>query len=203
MIIYLIRHGQIDNPKKIFYGRSLDLLLSTEGKNQIVDLAKKINTIGDRIERIYTSPLKRALDTSKILSRDLKSHPDISINQDLIDVYIPALVGQNLKLRKTIHQSGNDEYGQKYTRLGNESRSHIVKRMTDAFKTIVDNSKCNVIAIVSHGDPIRFLLYKLTHSYTKFIPPMNKLVKSDYLEKGRAFKLIVDKSVNLKEVKMI
>ena len=63
--IYLIRHGKPEFPdeQKYCIGRT-DLPLSEEGRTQIRALGETF--AGRRIEKIYTSPLKRCRESAAI-----------------------------------------------------------------------------------------------------------------------------------------
>lgn len=193
-IVFLIRHGEIDNPKKVFYGRSINLHLNNIGKDQIKTIAKKIKKSGYLIGRIYTSPLQRAIESSKIIA-NIFGIEDIIIDEDLIDVDIPAFIGKPLKIRKEIHKNGTDEYNEEFAKKGNEGRENIAKRMIKAFDKIVKENKGRTVAILSHGDPLRFLLYKIENPKMKVLP-MNVLVKTDYPKKGEAVKIVLDNNDN-------
>lgn len=65
---YLIRHGETDfNKKRFFYGKA-DISINETGKEQ----ASKIHQLlkGRAISRIYTSQLKRTLETAAIIFPD-------------------------------------------------------------------------------------------------------------------------------------
>lgn len=64
MDIIFVRHGETLENKKGIYG-SLDTSLSEKGKKQIVETKKQIKKLS--FENIYISPLKRTIETSKIL----------------------------------------------------------------------------------------------------------------------------------------
>lgn len=62
--IYLVRHAETEsNRKGIFRGR-LDIPLSIRGKEQALDLGRYFKSI--LVDRIYTSPLSRAIKTAEI-----------------------------------------------------------------------------------------------------------------------------------------
>lgn len=199
--VFLIRHGEIDNPKNIMYGRNIDLELSESGKKQIHSLARRFKEHKIKIEKIYTSPLKRALESARILTSELGLKNPI-VEQKLTDINIPFLAGKSMEERKKIHSSGMDEYSDIYVKLGNESRNHVINRVKNAFEKIFSENKGRVIAIVSHGDPLQFLLYALFHPGEK-IPSMNVLAKQNYPPKGSAVQLVIDdrmKILNRKEI---
>lgn len=188
--VFIVRHGEIDNPNQILYGDSFDLLLNEEGKNQIRHVAIIIEKTGTEISVICTSPLTRAVQTAEILRSELGGNLDVRIEKDLRDVHIPFLVGKPLALRSEIHGRGTDEYSEEFVRLGNESRDGIVKRMYEVYDRIIRNNQGKNVVIVSHGDPIRFLLFAIEHP-DEIAPSMHILAKTEYPNKGAVVKITV------------
>lgn len=69
MRCYLIRHGEIEsNVKKVYAGKSQELL-TTHGEKQVKLLTPHLK--GKGIFILYTSPLRRAVQTAEILSKSL------------------------------------------------------------------------------------------------------------------------------------
>ncbi len=67
--IFLLRHGETEwNEKGVFRGRS-DIGLNDNGKRQASALGAALKDTG--IERIYSSPLKRAYETAEIVGRSI------------------------------------------------------------------------------------------------------------------------------------
>lgn len=68
--IYLVRHGETEwNQEKIFRGTK-DVALSKNGKRHAAALAR---ALADKdIRFIFSSPLKRSLETARVISRKLK-----------------------------------------------------------------------------------------------------------------------------------
>lgn len=186
--IFLVRHGEIDNPKKIIYGRNIDLKLSGKGEEQINYLAQKLKKLGYRIEKIYSSPLLRTRQTSRILGKILRIK-NIEIQQDLTDDDMPGLAGKSLTMLSMFSPKGMDQYSKEYLKLGNESRSRAIRRVKKAFSEILKENKGKSIAIVTHGNPICFLFFSLLNQGKK-IPPMSVLLKS-YPKKGSAVRLVI------------
>lgn len=161
---------------------------------QIKSLSEKIREAGFKIEKIYTSPLDRALESSQIISEVFNlSSQDIVIDDNLADVDIPAIAGKPLSIRDEIHNTGIDEYSGEYVDLGNEPRDEIVERMKKGFSRVVSESAGKQVAFVSHGDPIQFLLFTLRKP-DEAVPSMNLLVDTDYPPKGSAVRITVDDS---------
>ena len=64
--IYIARHGETEmNAKGIWQGQTIDVSLNDEGRKQAKTLADILKD--KNIEVIYTSPMKRAFETAKIV----------------------------------------------------------------------------------------------------------------------------------------
>ena len=68
MNIYIVRHGQTDYNVNGRYGGRLDVPLNDVGIKQAYELKEKLKNI--KFDRVYSSPLKRAYDTAKIITDD-------------------------------------------------------------------------------------------------------------------------------------
>ena len=70
MTIYILRHGQTEmNSSKLLQSRS-DTLLNDTGLRQAEETGKWLRENGIVFDRIFSSPLKRALDTARIAAGD-------------------------------------------------------------------------------------------------------------------------------------
>src|SRR3989344_1269323 len=72
--IYLIRHGDLEYPRNEKGQRLLyepDTPLSDTGRAQIQQLAERLDREGRKPKRIYTSPFRRAVETSDIIASGL------------------------------------------------------------------------------------------------------------------------------------
>ena len=83
--IYLIRHGKPEFPdeRKYCIGRT-DLSLSEEGRTQIRALGETF--AGRRIEKIYTSPLKRCRESAAILQEVIDRSIPIEVVDGLAEI---------------------------------------------------------------------------------------------------------------------
>ncbi len=80
--IYLVRHGEVYNPKQIVYGRLPRFGLSEKGR---VEIEKTAEFLSDKkIEAIYSSPLLRARQTAGIIQMRLKL-PKIMLLKNLLE----------------------------------------------------------------------------------------------------------------------
>ena len=115
MKIYLIRHSESIDDIENCYGGIADFELTENGKNKVKGRRKEIDNYG--IEKIYTSPYKRAYQIAKILNeniktelkviediRELNSHGVLSgINKDLLKIYfLMYFKKKNIKIQNII-----------------------------------------------------------------------------------------------------
>ena len=71
-MIYFIRHGESEaNEKKVFAGQKDDSILTEKGRQQAKNTAKEILNKKVKIDRIITSPLKRAVETAHIIAQEI------------------------------------------------------------------------------------------------------------------------------------
>ena len=71
-MIYFVRHGLSEaNVKRVFAGQKDDSLLTEKGKIQAEETGNEILREGIKIDRIISSPSKRALETAEIIAKEL------------------------------------------------------------------------------------------------------------------------------------
>lgn len=86
--IYFIRHAESEynaNPNFIC-GRSNDTPLTENGKRYICALAKYLNMMNIRIDKIYASTAKRAYDTAQICTQEMNLNISIDRYNDLLEM---------------------------------------------------------------------------------------------------------------------
>ncbi|MEZ4399229.1 MAG: histidine phosphatase family protein [Kofleriaceae bacterium] len=69
-IVHLVRHGEVDNPRRIRYGRLPGYRLSARGRDQALAAARHLEAVPDVV--LYASPLERAVETAEIIARHLR-----------------------------------------------------------------------------------------------------------------------------------
>ena len=91
-MIYIIRHGQtVLNKKHLLQGRS-NADLDEEGILQAGEAAERLKRLGISIDRIYSSPLTRAVKTAQLLSREA----ELTIDDRLIEMDYGPYEGMDL-----------------------------------------------------------------------------------------------------------
>ena len=146
--IIVARHGETEwNASEIFRGRC-DIGLNETGIEQAEMLGNYL--IDLRIEAIYSSPLKRALDTA----RSVAKHHNLNVNVN------PGLMDFNYGAWGSLtHQAVKDKYRELYTRWLKEP--HLVKipegenlgEVRERAKSLLDrvvSKHSGLVVLVSH-----------------------------------------------------
>jgi broad specificity phosphatase PhoE len=183
-IIYLVRHGEVYNPKRVVYGRMPGFPLSENGILQAHKLGKHLKT--RRIQAIYTSPLMRTRETASIISSYHKGVPVIH-EELLLEVHSPQFEGRSFDEAEKIQWNF---YTEEFFKLGQERVENIWKRIDTALRTIVRNHKGKEIVAVSHADPIMITIAKLSGR------PLNagEIDRVNYVPTANGFTLVFDES---------
>lgn len=158
MKLYLVRHGEsTGNLNRTFCGHT-DVELTPNGVIQAQNMAKLFENID--VEKIYSSPLKRAYNTANEISKI--KNMEIEVNDLLIERNFGDFEGlkwDEIEIRypddakKSIDQRMWFEY------KNGETFDDVIIRVAKFFENYVDNS-----VVVAHGALIRIILY-----YLKFI----------------------------------
>jgi broad specificity phosphatase PhoE len=143
--ILLVRHADVHNPRRLFYGRLPRFRLSELGRRQAAFLADYLKTAP--IVAFYTSPMLRARQTAEILA---SRHPGAPLHRaaPLIEVRtgwmgrVETDIPPVINLYEPPH-SPTDE-----TILD-------VWRRVDAFiRRLARRHEGRTVCLVSHGDPV-------------------------------------------------
>lgn len=156
MKIYLIRHSESIDDIENCYGGIADFDLTENGKDKVKESRKEIDNYG--IEKIYTSPYKRAYQTAQILNENMKV--EIKVIDDIRELNSHGIrSGVNKELAKNIfsYVFQKEEYKDTgyylgKTFLGGEDIEEFDKRVKEAINFIIrDSQGLDSIAIVTHG----------------------------------------------------
>jgi len=151
-----MRHGlTVSNTKKIYAGRS-DEGLSQEGIRAVRKSYQKLE--GLNIERIYTSPVTRSVQTAETINKPL------GVNIELRDEFTEIKMGPWKGLSE-------DEVSERYPKewrtwnstpfqlevLGRETLEQVQARALHGINSIIQ-SDIHVSLVITHVTPIRVLL---------------------------------------------
>jgi broad specificity phosphatase PhoE len=147
--ISLVRHGRVQNPSHIFYGRLPGFSLSKKGRLDAAGAALALKNF--KIEELFSSPMLRCRQ-SAIEIRHYHPRLKLRLSQLITEVHTP-FQGQPSKV---VRSRGGDVYrgsGPEY-----EQPEDILKRVQKfIFRTRRTFSGKHVVA-VTHGDVILFMV---------------------------------------------
>ena len=94
-MIYLIRHGETArNKEKVLQGR-IDVPLNDTGREQAAEVRDRFRAAGITFDKIYTSPLIRAIQTAEIVTEGMDAVPQI-VDDRLIEMDYGPYEGMDL-----------------------------------------------------------------------------------------------------------
>jgi len=156
--LFLIRHGQTEWNLEGRYQGSMDTDLTETGKIQ-ARLAKEYLEKVD-FSNIYSSPLRRAIDTAKIIADGRQG--DIKIKEELKELNFGKWEGLKFgeiddKFHEDYQDWLSDPFNNKPT--GGESFKQLLKRVIKGIDEIIaENEDGSDVAVVAHGGVIVALL---------------------------------------------
>ena len=182
--IYLVRHGEVYNPRNIIYGNLPGYSLSKNGILQIQNVADQLFDITNN-PIIFSSPLERAIESAEIISSKFKTN--FIIDNHLKETNIGVYEGKKFNELPVNYINENGIYPEI------ESAKSIRKRMLKWIDQIKNYKANKYVIAISHKDPIIILLL---HFMKKKIDDTPKIK----LDPGRVFKIQYDDEIIIQSV---
>lgn len=160
MKIYFIRHGEtVWNTLKIFQGSS-NSPLTEKGILQAKKLGKRLENI--EFNKFYSSPLGRAIQTSKYIigDRDIEIIPI----KELQEISVGKMEGVNREIFLSTYPEEYEKFfsnSKDYNPVAFDGESFVdfLKRVEDGIKKIVNaHNQDDVVAVVTHGVTLKGIL---------------------------------------------
>jgi|SRR3989344_2801293 len=183
--LLLIRHGAIDNPNDVAYGRLEGFPLSEIGKRQVSQLVEILKAKGIKFDIIYSSPLERTVQTAQILKDKLEVE-SLVVREKLTDIDIGNLSGQPMDV---IRQAQFNSERLRVLGYTIETPNSVLARISDLFQETIQKYQGKCVAFVTHGDIARIFLWSLQNPET---PTLSDLRDKDYLPPAGAVILQLD-----------
>lgn len=176
--LILIRHGQSEwNAQNLFTGW-VDTALSETGRAEAMAAGKRLAQRGIRVDRAYTSTLRRAIDTGRLVL-DALGQSDLEQIQawQLNERYYGALTGRN-------KQQTAEEFGAEQVHIwrrsydipppGGESLADTGRRALPYFHSeiIPATREVGVVMVAAHGNSLRAIIKDLESISDDEIPSM-------------------------------
>lgn len=180
--IYLIRHGEVDNPSGMHYGRTRNIGLSHEGVMQMQTLGRLMEQRGDIPVVLYASPLYR----TQLSARHLFPNIPIITDEDLLETYSEGLDGKSIKEASEILNGDSFPEG-----VIIENPLIMAERVIRAINRSQAEYPGQTAALISHGDPITYALYKLLNPSLEF-PNRAELKRTTFVKKGTGRRFVID-----------
>jgi broad specificity phosphatase PhoE len=140
----LVRHADVHNPRRLFYGRLPRFRISELGKRQAAFLGEHLADVP--IAGVYSSPMLRARQTAEILARPRgltvrRAEPLIEVRTGWMGS-VETLIPPVINLYEPPHSEGDETIEEVWTRV-------------DRFvRLLVKRHPGQTVCCVSHGDPV-------------------------------------------------
>lgn len=146
--IFFVRHGEVNNPNKVWYGRLSGFPLSSEGKEQILKTAQFLSK--NKIHAIYSSPILRTRQSAIIIGRTL--HLPVKYSDSLLEVK-SSMQGKS-SLYIFSHTVKFNLFASPENKIAGETIEELANRMKKFIARVTKKHTGKNIAVITHGDPI-------------------------------------------------
>ena len=167
MNLYVVRHGQTEaNTGGILQGPIVNGQLTELGEKQMELLRRELTP---RIQKIYSSPLKRVAQSAEILNQDLGV--EIILRENLKERDYGSLAGNsfaNLKNGAELKKL-DDNLQYDYRPFGGESVAEVKQRIQEFITEIETENLSDILVVTSRG-PIRLFYQILNDKMVTDIP---------------------------------
>jgi broad specificity phosphatase PhoE len=149
-IVHLVRHGEVDNPAGVLYGRLPDFHLSELGKEMAERIAEYFR--GRDVVHLRSSPLERAQETAAPLAGELGL--PVVIDDRVIEA-ANYFEGLRLSFSGALRHPRNWLYFRNPFRPSwGEAYTEILARMRPAMRDAADAALGHEAVVVTHQLPI-------------------------------------------------
>jgi probable phosphoglycerate mutase len=158
--LFLIRHGSTELSAEDRFAGATDVALSSEGFQQVERLSRRLSD--DRLTAVYSSPLRRTLDTARTVARP---HGLVPIAREgLREIDHGRWEGLT---RAEVEARYADEYARwerdpfTFAPDGGECGLDVMARALPVIRRIVEDHPDENVAVVSHKATIRLVISSL------------------------------------------
>ena len=195
--IYMVRHGETDMNRQERLQGHIDCELNEKGIQDAQNSRRLFENAGISFDRVYSSPLKRAVKTASIISggKEVISEPLI-IEMDFGDYEGRPYSGIDKPMWAFFHDPENVTPPE-----GVEQTRHMTDRAGQFIERLLAETDKNVL-IVTHGIALRGLLWNLypesERSKVWKLPITNCIVYTFDIEDGKVTSLRLAEELTLK-----
>ena len=164
---YVFRHGETElNKQKRWQGSGMDYDLNENGIKQAQGLIEKLKDKG--LEKIYSSPLKRAKHTAEVVAQVLNI--PVEVRDDLRECFYGVAEGKLIAdLQKEVPEIVNNWNNPNYFNIkfeDGESKKEALDRVLAELVKITSED-FNVAGVAIHGGTMGAMLNYLNYDFDK------------------------------------
>lgn len=157
-MLYIIRHGQTQlNKTFALQGRS-DLPLNEEGCRQAQEAGRWFEEQGIVFDRVYSSPLQRAVKTAQLCAENVP----VILDERLIEMDYGPYEGADLKTPPPEIQEFFRDFAHNPAPEGMEQLSSVVNRLGELLQEIREEAQEKNILLSTHAIAMKGALEYLT-----------------------------------------
>jgi len=152
--IYLLRHADVENPRRLLYGHLPGFPLSERGRAQASEVGRWLRARG--VRRIVHSPLERAAETARLIGEQLSEPvplvPEPELREAEFSRYLQGIPYWQIPVRRPLWVVHKARRG---LLPGDEAIEQLGGRILGvAFRTAREHPE-GVSVLVSHADPLQ------------------------------------------------
>jgi broad specificity phosphatase PhoE len=152
--VYLVRHADVENPRRVLYGHLPGFPLSERGRAQAIELGKRL---GDRgVARILHSPLERAAETARLIAEQLPEPVPLIPEPALLEAefgrYLQGVPYWQIPVRRPLWLVHKARRG---LLPGDEAIDQLGGRVVGVVHRVAEEHPGEVSLLVSHADPLQ------------------------------------------------
>lgn len=155
--LLLVRHGESEANRQGIWQGDTDGMLSPLGHFQAVLVAERLAEWEPPVQRLYTSPLRRAMQTAQAIAQRLGL--DLAIHPDLREIGVGQISGLTMEefaqRFPDVYMRWLDKEDLDFTWPGGERRRAFFQRVSRAVGEILARHAGETVALVTHGGTIR------------------------------------------------
>jgi broad specificity phosphatase PhoE len=174
MEIIIVRHGLSEANKAGIVSGHLDTPLSKEGKDQAQKMAARL--AGLKIDAIFSSPLKRAIDTALPLAEKIGTK--VIVDRRLIELnwgdFESKPDADFIKVYGAPARDILDTYKYDFSEYGGETSEQVEARIK-SFLEDLKKQPYQLVLVVCHGGVVRWLHYLITGEKITWQPNAEEL----------------------------
>lgn len=152
--LYLLRHADVENPRRVLYGHLPGFPLSERGRAQAADVGRWLRSRG--VRRIVHSPLERAAETARLICEQLSEpvplEPEPELREADFGRYLQGVPYWQIPVRRPLWVVHKARRG---LLPGDEAIEDMGGRVVGVVLRTAREHPEGVSVLVSHADPLQ------------------------------------------------